>query len=347
MNAEPRKISILGIGATGSECIPRMYFNGVGGLFDNERAGQEPLKLTNGQNARDVSPTRLQVRQGGIGKSMAEAEQQNIQNLFDRAANAEIFKRVPAGELIVACDNPRQVVGPARAYAKRHRLQRLLTITAAGLAHARMCPVLDASGRDNPFSAAWHVSPDSPFAETQSRRRQAAFVVNAMNGLALAPDSYPHNPTLGEVMEKLGEQRPCFQASFGSATLATEGSALWAGARRLVGGRYTRADAPLNDALAQAARATEMALVAGSQTTAEEVAVERVTYVLYIVPIEKKGEIFTEFIERTSVWLTQNVPTAKPIFVSGPGIRLIDDEGERFLQATVFAAMMKPSVKGK
>lgn len=347
MKSEPRKISVLGIGATGSEYIPQMYFDGVGGLFDHERAGQERLRLTNGRHARDVSPTRAQVRQAATGKSSAEAQEQNIRNLFERAGNAEIFKKVPAGELIVACDDPRQVMGSARAYARRHKLQRLLALTPGDGSHSRACPVLAASGKDNPFSAAWHVDASSPFAETQSRRRQAAFVVNAVNALSMAPASYPHNPTLGEVIEGLGEEGPCFHAGFASAAVTSNGSAFWAGAKRLVAGRYTRANAPLNDALAQAARATEAALERGTQTTFEPISPDRVTYVLYIVPIETKGETFDEFVERTSVWLTRNVPTAKAIFVSGPGVRSIDDEGERFLQVMALSTMGKPTGMGK
>jgi hypothetical protein len=347
MTTEARKMAVLGIGALGSETIPGMYFDSVGGLYDCERAGQEPLKLRNGHKARDVSPTRLQIRQASTGKSMADAEQLITQNLFERIAGAAIFKTVPAAELAVAFDDPREVMGPARAYAKRHPLHRLLAITRGGRSHAQGCPLTTAVGKDNPFLATWHVDPDSPCAQIQSRRRQMAFLINAFNACAMAPSSFVHNPTVGDITEKMGERGCCFQTGFGSAPLAGSSHGLRSLAHKTVGGRYRLADAPVSDALAQSRRATELALQPGSQTTAEAIVPDNVVYMQYIAPIETRGEIFHEYIERMSIWLTANVPSATPVFVAGPGLRRIDDEGERFVLATAFAAMAKTAGKGR
>ncbi len=339
MTSPSKKTNVFGFGRRGSEFVPGAWTNGVCGLYDPERHGNEQLKLHNGHGARDVSPTRLQMVRAAAGKSPAEAAIQTIAGMFNRASEL-VTRQAHGGVTVVAFDGGELLLPVVLGFRQRHRSQCLVGLCDPGEDHPASCPARIAG--DRPFTTLFHYREDSPFARTNSPQRQTAFALNLHNGLCLATACSKHNPAPGEVFDDLGAWGPCCQFGFASVPLSTAGSALWTTARRIVGGRYTRASAGLNDLLAQSERATILAHQPESQSTNDGIGLERPRYVAYIAPVET-GPTFKEYAERQSVWLKQTFPNASPIYVSGNGVPMLNDRGERFIQVSVLSPTRRSS----
>lgn len=340
MTSPSKKTNVFGVGRRGSEFVPGAYANGVHGLYDPERQGNEQLKLKNGHGAGDVSPTRLQMVRDAAGKSPAEAAIQTIAGMFNRASESAT-RQAHGGVTVVAFEGAEPLLTIVRGFGQRHRSQCVVGVCDPGEDHPASCPARTAS--DSPFTALLHYREDSPFARTNSPQRQTAFALNLHNGLCLATACYKHNPAPGEVFDDLGAWGPCSRFGFASVPLSAAGSALWTTARRIVGGRYTRASASLNDLLAQSERATILAHQPESQSTNEPIDLERPRYVAYITPVGN-GPTFKEYAERQSVWLKQTFPNASPIYISGNGVPMLNDRGERHIQVSVLSPMRRSSV---
>lgn len=341
---DSQKVSVIGIGRQGSGFVPGAFANGVHGLFDKERNRHEQLKLRNGHGAKDVSPSLAEIAQASAGKSPDAAYGQIVDHLFDRAGNNIALAKAGDGVTLVAHDEAAVVAGPIRSLAARHPGQRIASVSPCGPDHASNgCPV--SVGASVPLTAIAHYQGDSPFALDNSPRRQEAFVVNTHDALCLAPQSYPGNPSLGDVLEALGEQGPCFHYGFASVHLAPGRSKrVWGALGKSLGGSYTPATGDLNDLLAQAAVCTELAHRPSALSTDNPIDFDLPRFVVYVAPFPD-GEKFLEFVERQTVSLARAFPNARPAFCSGNGVALLDAPkgSERFVQVSVLAPLHSPA----
>lgn len=345
---DSQKISVIGIGRQGSGFVPGAFANAIHGLFDKERKGHEQLKLGNGHGAKDVTPSLAEIAQASAGKSPDDAYRQIVEHLFDRAGNNIALAKAGDGVTLVAHDEAAVVAGPIRSMAARHPGQRIASVSPCGPDHeSNGCPV--SVGTPVPLTAVAHYQDNSPFALDNSPRRQEAFAVNSHDALCLAPHFYPGNPSLGDVIEVLGELGPCFQYGFASLHLAPGRSKrFWGSLGKSLGGSYTPATGDLNDLLAQAAVCTELAHRPSALSTDNPIDFGLPRFVVYIAPFPQ-GEKFLEFIERQTVSLARAFPNARPVFCSGNGVPLLDAPkgSERFCQVTVVAPLRSPGSRSQ
>ena len=197
-----------------------------------------------------------------------------------------------------------------------------------------------------PLTAIGHYGPRSPFAQKQSPHRQEQFVIATHNALATAHRSHPKNPTMGDVYERIGAWGPCYQYGFASVPVALgRQRRLWSSLKGLGGGPFTPGYGDLDSTLKVANRATVLAHEPEAFTTAEPFEPESPHFVVYFVPFSQRDPRFQEFTERQCVWLAEHFPSAEAICVAANGVRPLDGEGERFLQASVIAPMAGPTRK--
>lgn len=345
MKSESPKVSVIGIGRCGSGVVPDAYADVALGLFDKERTRHEQLKLRNGHGSRDVSPSLAGIAQASAGKSPDDAYKQIVADMIDRAGNAIALSKSGDGISLVVHDDLEAVRGPLRSLAARHPGQRIASVTPCGPSHAANgCALTDVTVGPTPLTAVAHYRESSPFALVNSPRRQEAFLVNTLNALCTAPQSYPGNPSLGDVLEALGAAG-CVQFGFASLHLAQGRSKrVWGSLGKSLGGSYTPATGDLNDLLAQSAVCTELAHQPSALSTDDPLDCELPSFVVYIAPFPR-GEKFLEFVERQTVNLARAFPNARPIFCSGNGVPLLDAPkgSERFVQVSVLAPLRGPS----
>ena len=342
---DSQKISVIGTGFQGSRIVPDAYASVAHGLFDKERMGHDQLRLRNGHGAKDVGLSPAEVAQASAGKSPDDAHRQVIGHLFERAGNVISLRKAGDGVTIVAHDETEDLTGPIRALAARHPGQRIALINSCEADHAAHgCSTTTGSTRTFPVTAVAHCQENSPFAQENGPRRQDVFVVAAINALCLAPLSHPGNPSLGDVVESLGEDGPCWQFAFASRHLAQGRSKrFWGSLGKSLGGAYTPAKGDLNDLLAQAGVCTELAHEPSALSTDNPIDFDLPRFVVYHAPFPP-GENFLEFVERQTVNLGRAFPNARPIFCSGNGVPLLDAPkgSERHVQVSILAPLHSP-----
>lgn len=333
-------ISVIGEGRTGSGFAPLAYADAAHGLYDAERAGHERLRLRNGHGAHDVTPTDVQIVAASAGKEPRSAHEQVLSDLFVRAHSGIVRNHAHDGITVVAHDDVDLVAAPLLRLARQLPQQRMVCYCPSPVeTHLNAeCSVVTAL--EGHLTAAAHYGPRSPFASTNSPTRQEAFVVATHNAIANAPHSHPGNPSAGDLYQRLGALGPCFQFGFASLPLTLVRPArVWGRLTRLGRGPYTPAFGSLDNALKVAAAATEKAHTSGALTTTESLDAAAPHFVVAILPFAPQGTVFSEFVERQSVWLAAHYPAATGVVVSGNGTPPLDGEGERFLQVSVLAPL--------
>lgn len=334
-----RNTTMIGIGnfgfrfepllGTAMEELGAMACIRVRGVVDlsRPRANQVP---TSYPGLLNITPLAQQIDEALAHAAAPElAYQRILAELVNKIVEAHTPSRGLKGHVLVALDMLliEDASEALRSLKNRLPTHAIVIITALPehdlrdqrVATANEC--LLALAQEGVIEDAMVIDVRSPFAKKVGEEVQEHYLAKTLASLMVGHTHSDHNPTFGQVCERLGSLSPCTGLSFASGRVAPGKSPFLYGlVKPLLLHAPQRGQGDINDCIIQTrAQIDQVLREHTSQAAQEQIRLDKPMFLLINVPIPLNDKRFKEFASTIRAYLAQTFPSASAIIVRGNG----------------------------
>jgi hypothetical protein len=353
-----RTTNVLGFGEFADTFVPLLrktadYFKATHtlltmGVLNFNRVSHSFQTRFDSAEVRDISPTPQEVeaianRAGNFDDALRQLEH----NMIDKMVEVNLAAQNLQGQCLWVQSLPMansSVIEEAILNLKaRQPDHRIIVIGRLPYSDQRSpclrsdCELFARLRNNKIIAATILLDLSSPFAHSQGEEALELFTASAVSSLLVAHAQFQRNPTLADVVSRLGGHSSFLGMAFSSACIVNGRQSGNQHSQRTFFSKPPRDFGNVSDAINQAKAATSQTLTKSLALSIEErIDQSRPLFLVYTVPIRPVDPCWYEFTSQISSWLAGQFPTAIPVFASGNGTPNYLLYGEYFVQVSAF-----------